>query len=71
MNLFDTKYLAKFFLTTLWLGVGWSVGLGVGVSVEATLHPAPSPVFKGFPRDFYALGVGVDKVSSYSMLFER
>ena len=50
---------------------GWSVGLGVGVSVKATLHPAPSPVFKGFPGDFYALGVGVDKVSSYSMLFER
>ena len=50
--------------------VGWSVGLGVGVSVEATLHPAPSPGFKGLPEDFHALGVGVDKVSSYSMFFE-
>ena len=55
---------------SLGLGVGWSVGLGVRVSVEATLHPTPSPVFKGFPGDFYALGVGVDKVSSYSMSFE-
>ena len=52
------------------VGVGWSVGLGVGVSAKATLHPAHSPVFKGFPGDFYALGVGGDKVSSYSMLFE-
>ena len=57
-------------MISLGVGVGWSVWLGVGVSVEATLHPAPSPVFKGFPEDFYALGVGVDKVSSYSMLFE-
>lgn len=56
---------------SLGLGVGWSVWLGVGVSVEATLHPAHSPVFKGFPGDFYALGVGVDKVSLYSMFFER
>ena len=56
---------------SLGLGVGWSVGLGVRVSVEATLHPTPSPVFKGFPGDFYALGVGVEEVSSYSMLFER
>ena len=71
MNLFDTKYLAKFFLTTLWLGVGWSVGLGVGVSVKATLHPAHTPVFKGFPEVFHALGVGVEEVSSYSMLYER
>jgi len=71
LNLFDIKYLAKFFLTTLWLGVGWSVGLGVGVSVKATLHPAHSLVFKGFPGDFYALGVGVEEVSSYPMLFER
>ena len=55
---------------SLGLGVGWSVWLGVGVSVKATLHLAPSPVFKGFPGDFYALGVGVDKVSSYSMFFE-
>lgn len=58
-------------MMSLGLGVGWSVWLGVGVSVEATLHPAHSPVFKGFPGDFYALGVGVDKVSSYSTLFER
>ena len=58
-------------MISLGLGVGWSVGLGVGVSVEATLHPAHSPVFKGFPEDFYAFWVGVDKVSSYSMLFER
>ena len=57
-------------MISLGLGVGWSVGLGVWVSVEATLHPAYFPVFKGFPGDFYALGVGVDKVSSYSMLFE-
>lgn len=55
----------------LGLGVGWSVWLGVGVSVEATLHLAPSPVFKGLPEDFHALGVGVEEVSSYSMLFER
>jgi len=53
------------------LGVGWSVWLGVGVSVEATLHPAHSPVFKGFPEDFHAFGVGVEEVSSYPMLFER
>ena len=58
-------------MISLGLGVGWSVGLGVRVSVEATLHPAHSPVFKGLPEDFHALGVGVDKVSSYSMLFER
>ena len=58
-------------MISLGLGVGWSVGLGVWVSVKATPHPAHSPVFKGFPEDFYALGVGVDKVSSYSMLFER
>jgi len=55
---------------SLGLGVGWSVWLGVGVSVEATLHPAPSPVFKAFPGDFYALGVGVEEVSSYPMFFE-
>ena len=59
------------FLISVGLGVGWSVGLDVGVSVKATLHPAHSPVFKGFPGDFYALGVGVEEVSSYSMLFER
>ena len=58
-------------MISLGLGVGWSVGLGVGVSVEATLHPAPSPVFKGLPEDFYAFGVGVEEVSSYPMLFER
>ena len=58
-------------MISLGLGVGWSVGLGVGVSVKATLHPAHSPVFKGFPGDFYAFGVGVEEVSSYSMLFER
>jgi len=52
------------------LGVGWSVRLGVGVSVKATLHPAHSPVFKGLPEDFHALGVGVEEVSSYSMFFE-
>jgi len=52
------------------VGVGWSVGLGVWVSVEATLHLAHSPVFKGLPEEFHALGVGVEKVSSYSMLFE-
>ena len=57
-------------MISLGLGVGWSVRLGVGVSVEATLYPAHSPVFKGFPGDFYALGVGVEEVSSYSMLFE-
>ena len=57
-------------MISLGLGVGWSVGSGVWVSVEATLHPAHSPVFKGFPGDFYALGVGVEEVSSYSMLFE-
>jgi hypothetical protein len=45
--------------------------LGVGVSVKATLHPAHSPVFKGIAEDFHALGVGVEEVSSYSMLFER
>ena len=45
--------------------------LGVGVSVKATLHPAHSPVFKGLSGDFHALGVGVEEVSSYSMLFER
>jgi hypothetical protein len=44
--------------------------LGVGVSVKATLHPAHSPVFKGLPEDFHALGVGVEEVSSYSMFFE-
>ena len=43
-------------MISLGLGVGWSVGLGVGVSVKATLPPAHSPVFKGFPGDFYALG---------------
>ena len=58
-------------MISLGLGVGWSVRLGVGGSVKATLHPAHSPVFKGFPGEFYALGVGVDKVSSYSMFFER
>ena len=57
-------------MISLGLGVGWSVGLGVWVSVEATLHPAHSPVFKGFAEDFHALGVGVEEVSSYSMLFE-
>ena len=44
--------------------------MGVGVRVKATLHPAHSPVFKGLPEDFHALGVGVEEVSSYSMLFE-
>ena len=58
-------------MMSLGLGVGWSVWLCVWVSVKATLHPAHSPVFKGLPEDFHALGVGVDKVSSYSMLFER
>ena len=58
-------------MISLGLGVGWSVGLGVGVSVEATLHPASSPVFKGFSDNISILGVGVDKVSSYSMFFER
>jgi hypothetical protein len=57
-------------MISLGLGVGWSVWLGVGVSVETTLHPAPSPVFKGLLEDFYALGAGVDKVSSYSIFFE-
>ena len=55
---------------SLGLGVGGSVGWSAGVSVKATLHPAHSPVFKGFPEDFYALGVGVEEVSSYPMLFE-
>ena len=58
-------------MISLGLGVGWSVGLGVWVSVEATLHPSHSPVFKGFPGYFYALGVGDEEVSSYPMLFER
>ena len=58
-------------MISLGLGVGWSVWLGVWVSVEAALHPAHSPVFKGFPEVFHALGVGVDEVSSYSMLYER
>jgi hypothetical protein len=53
------------------VGVGWSVRVGVGVSVEATLHLAHSPVFKGLPEVFHALGVGVEEVSSYPMLFER
>ena len=53
------------------VGCRWSVGLGVGVSVKATLHPAHSPVFEGIAEDFHALGVGVEEVSSYSMLFER
>ena len=39
--------------------------MGVGVSVEATLHPAHFPEFKGLPEVFHALGVGVDEVSSY------
>ena len=59
------------FLISLGLGVGWSARLGVGVSVEAALHPAHTPVFKGYPEVFHALGVGVDEVSSYSMLYER
>lgn len=58
-------------MISLGLGVGWSVRWGVGVSVKATLHPSHSPVFKGLPDDFYALGVGVEEVLSYPMLFER
>ena len=57
-------------MISLGLGVGWSVRLGVGVSVETTIHLVHSPVFKGFPGDFYALRVGVEEVSSYSMFFE-
>ena len=57
-----------FFLATLGLGIGWSVRLGVGVSVEATLHPAPSLVFKGFTEDFYALGLGVEEETSFLLL---
>ena len=51
--------------------VGVTVGVSVRGSVDTTLTLAEYIVFKGFPGDFYALGVGVDKVSSYSMLFER
>lgn len=57
-----------FFLATLGLGIGWSVRLGVGVSVEVTPHPAPSLVFKDFTEDFYALGLGVEEETSFSLL---
>jgi len=43
------------------LGVGLGVGWSVGVSVEATPHPAPSLVFKGVSKDFCTLGVGVEE----------
>ena len=50
--------------------VGVTVGVSVRGSVDTTLTPAEYIVFKGFSDNNSILGVGVDKVSSYSMFFE-
>ena len=39
--------------------VGVTVGVSVRGSVDTTLTPAEYIVFKGFPGDFYAFGMGV------------